>query len=66
MKKYKALLIILSLCVILYFILSKLQMAYAISQYGSSGDEVKQIQTKLRDWGYYKGSIDGIYGSRNI
>ena len=32
-------------------------------QRGSSGSTVKQIQTKLRDWGYYSGSIDGVYGS---
>ena len=31
---------------------------------GSSGSEVRQIQTRLKNWGYYKGSIDGIYGSR--
>lgn len=36
----------------------------ALSKYGSRGDEVIQIQTKLKRWGYYKGSIDGIYGSQ--
>lgn len=30
--------------------------------YGSRGDVVSQIQGRLRDWGYYTGSIDGIYG----
>lgn len=30
---------------------------------GSSGETVKQIQTRLADWGYYSGSVDGIYGS---
>lgn len=35
-----------------------------ISRYGSSGSEVRQIQTKLKNWGYYKGSIDGVYGSK--
>ena len=34
------------------------------SRYGSRGDEVKQIQTKLKQWGYYNGSIDGIYGTK--
>lgn len=64
MKKHKYLIGMVSLCVILYLILAKLPMVYAISQYGSSGDEVKQIQTKLRDWGYYKGNVDGVYGSQ--
>lgn len=30
--------------------------------YGSKGDVVITIQTRLRDWGYYSGSIDGVYG----
>ena len=29
---------------------------------GSSGAMVKQIQTKLKNWGYYKGSADGVFG----
>ena len=38
----------------------------ALSKYGSRGDEVKQIQQKLKNWGYYKGSVDGIYGSKTL
>ncbi|MBP3256325.1 MAG: spore cortex-lytic enzyme [Clostridia bacterium] len=38
----------------------------ALSKYGSRGDEVIQIQTKLKRWGYYNGSIDGIYGSQTM
>ena len=30
---------------------------------GSSGSVVTQIQQKLSAWGYYSGSIDGIFGS---
>ncbi len=30
---------------------------------GSSGSVVSEIQTKLKNWGYYSGSVDGIYGS---
>lgn len=36
----------------------------ALSKYGSRGSEVTQIQTKLKRWGYYSGSIDGIYGTQ--
>lgn len=39
-------------------------MSYALSKYGSTGQEVKSIQTKLKNWGYYNGSVDGIYGSK--
>ncbi len=36
----------------------------ALSRYGSSGEEVRQIQQKLKNWGYYTGNVDGIYGSK--
>lgn len=42
------------------------KVAEAVSRFGSSGNEVKQIQTKLKNWGYYKGDIDGIYGSKTV
>ncbi len=32
-------------------------------QQGNSGNKVKLIQEKLKNWGYYDGEIDGIYGS---
>lgn len=31
---------------------------------GSTGDTVREIQTRLKNWGYYPGEIDGIYGSK--
>jgi len=31
---------------------------------GSSGETVRQIQQKLKSWGYYQGDVDGIFGSR--
>lgn len=36
--------------------------AFALSKSGSRGEEVKKIQTKLKNWGYYNGSVDGVYG----
>ena len=30
---------------------------------GSRGELVKQVQTRLKNWGYYSGAIDGIFGS---
>ncbi len=30
--------------------------------YGSKGDRVSQIQQKLKNWQYYDGAVDGIYG----
>lgn len=34
------------------------------SSIGSRGTEVRNIQQRLKDWGYYKGSVDGIYGTK--
>lgn len=34
-----------------------------LSKFGSRGEEVRKIQKKLKSLGYYKGNIDGIYGS---
>ena len=41
------------------------QPAYAVVYtQGSTGATVKTIQQKLKNWGYYNGSVDGIYGSK--
>ena len=42
------------------------QTITVLSKYGSRGSEVTQIQTKLKRWGYYNGSVDGIYGSQTL
>ena len=49
-----------------FFIISKNNKVEALSKYGSRGSEVTQIQTKLKRWGYYKGNIDGIYGTQTL
>lgn len=35
----------------------------ALSSFGSRGEEVRQIQRKLKTLGFYSGSVDGIYGT---
>lgn len=49
--------------VVVLFIITMGIGVFATSRRGSSGSEVKRIQEKLKRWGYYSGSIDGIYGS---
>lgn len=61
--KIKFLLIIFIICTI---IISVFSISFALSKYGSSGEEVKQIQNKLKAWGYYDGEVDGIYGSETF
>lgn len=61
--KIKKIIFFLIFCFILFSIFS---ICYGLSKYGSTGNEVKQIQTKLKSWGYYKGSVDGIFGSQTF
>lgn len=64
--------IIITLCLmvsvftILQVFFNRDNISLALSKYGSRGQEVTQIQTKLKRWGYYKGNIDGIYGSQTL
>lgn len=37
---------------------------YALSKIGSRGQEVINIQTRLKSWDYYHGAVDGVYGWR--
>ena len=60
------LIIVLSLSILYICLNDNSTSSYAISKYGSRGDEVRQIQTKLKRWGYYNGNIDGIYGSQTL
>ena len=30
---------------------------------GSRGDTVREIQTRLKRWGYYSGAVDGVFGA---
>lgn len=59
-------LIFLSIFLILYNVFFENNIILGLSKYGSRGSEVTQIQTKLKRWGYYKGSVDGIYGSQTL
>ncbi len=47
------------------FIIALAQTAAAdLYKKGSSGEVVTQVQTRLKNWGYYFGSVDGVYGSK--
>lgn len=51
---------------LVYNVFFRNEEVLALSKYGSRGSEVTQIQTKLKRWGYYSGSVDGIYGSQTL
>ncbi len=49
---------------------AKKEEGYTVSQtavaatlrQGAKGNEVKEVQRRLKQWGYYKGEVDGIFG----
>ena len=67
-KNIKPIIAIIALLTVFigYNVFFRNQEIEATSRYGSRGEEVKTIQTKLKRWGYYNGSIDGIYGSQTL
>lgn len=54
----------LLLCLILICSFLMPQEVLALSRRGSTGTEVRNIQTRLKNWGYYTGAVDGIYGQK--
>ena len=67
-KNLKAILIIfmVSSLFVSYNVFFRNNDVEALSKYGSRGEEVRTIQTKLKRWGYYNGNVDGIYGSQTM
>lgn len=39
--------------------------AYKTLQVGDKGDNVRAMQEKLQEYGYYQGEIDGVYGNQS-
>lgn len=63
--KYKRYYVALSVLILAVFLIGiGMQSASTLSKQGSSGDEVRKIQTNLKKWGYNVGNVDGIYGSK--
>ena len=42
------------------------EMGAAVLKVGSSGQQVRTLQTKLNNWGYNAGTVDGIFGSNTL
>ena len=64
-KRSKRLCLALAVLLLVSMALVALAPAVEAASYkkGSNGAVVTQIQTKLKSWGYYTGSVDGVYGS---
>lgn len=68
-RRAKALWQVLIIILLNVFVLSALAgqndfTVNALSKMGSRGTEVRKIQERLKNWGYYSGSVDGIFGSK--
>ncbi len=59
-----ALAVLLTVLAVAAFVIAAPVANAAVIKYGSRGETVRTIQTKLKRWGYYSGSVDGIFGSQ--
>jgi N-acetylmuramoyl-L-alanine amidase len=53
----------LIVCVGLSVLLTSTVAAGEVLYWGSRGDSVKEVQRRLKQWDYYGGSVDGVYGT---
>ncbi len=42
---------------------SEVVLETAVLKQGSKNDEVREMQRRLKNWGYYNGKVDGIFGA---
>lgn len=54
--------ILAAVCVVLGGLLAWSVARAETVYWGSRGETVRQVQTKLKQWGYYSGSVDGVFG----
>lgn len=64
MKKRKLRILVITAAIVLTAYIGVTTGITALSKMGSRGDEVRNIQTKLKQWGYSIGNIDGIFGKK--
>jgi N-acetylmuramoyl-L-alanine amidase len=46
----------------IYYNISSTKVMAQVYRHGSKGEKVKEIQTRLKKWGYLTDGVDGIYG----
>lgn len=64
-KRKKIILALFIIFAVNIFIIALAQSAAADSyKQGSTGATVREIQTRLKSWGYYSGNVDGIFGTQ--
>lgn len=63
MKKINKIILLIIAAV---FLLSSTGASMIVLKKGDSGSDVRKIQTRLKQWGYYNDTIDGVYGSNTV
>lgn len=64
-KRRKLILALAVIFAVNIFAIALMQNANAdLYKKGSTGATVTEIQKRLKNWGYYNGTVDGIYGSQ--
>ena len=67
MKKIAIFLLLVAVfAFVLFPFFSESESSAEVLKNGSKGTAVKTVQTKLKNWGYYTGSVDGIYGKKTV
>ena len=59
MKNMRMAALLLVTCLI---VCAQIAQAATVMAWGSRGDEVMRIQRRLKQWGYYDGTVDGVFG----
>lgn len=52
--------------ILVFIVVTSLPANAQVYKQGSHGDIVRQIQQRLKNWGYYSGSVDGVYGAKTV
>ncbi len=57
--------VFITVLLVTVFVFALVPTASALTvKQGSSGETVKIIQQKLKNWGYYTGKVDGVFGAK--
>ena len=66
MRKYRLFTAVISLLIVAVAVFNSgsFKSEQVLSKYGSRSNEVRQIQTKLKELGYFNSNVDGIFGAK--
>ena len=65
LKRFSAIVMIILIAYFsseIYYNISSTKVMAQVYRHGSKGEKVKEIQTRLKKWGYLTDGVDGIYG----